>query len=423
MSTYEIRELPAPAGSAALPSVSFLGDPNTGLYSPGADQVAISTNGTGRLTVGTTAVSSTLAVDHPLGAVGTPSITFTGDLNTGFWSPAADTLAASTGGSERLRILSDGKVGLGTSGPQQKLHVLDTSAGATRTPLLIQNRGNAAGTATQIALIATGSDFGDGQFAAIKAYSSQGVGNTSHDLAFLTCTTGGTPTERLYITRTGNVGIGTTTPGYTCEIAGTLGLRMAQPSIILIDTGGGEALVQQGSSALTFHVNQNSGTQGQFIWKSSSSGAERARIDSSGRVLIGTSSATNRGAAKHIVQGDASFGDGLGKVHAIYKETTSLADAATFDVDLVSGTGTCCGFGTVFYVVGTDQQVQTFSFAGRQSGAVVQLQNAIVRNSGVSGVTVTFAAVSSAGKIRITNGSGSTLAQVQVTLFLHSTIS
>jgi len=44
----------------------------------------------------------------PLGAVGTPSFTFTGDANTGMWSPAADTLAWSTAGTERLRVSSSG---------------------------------------------------------------------------------------------------------------------------------------------------------------------------------------------------------------------------------------------------------------------------------------------------------------------------
>jgi hypothetical protein len=37
------------AGSASAPSIYVTGDANTGIYSPGADQVAISTNGTGRL--------------------------------------------------------------------------------------------------------------------------------------------------------------------------------------------------------------------------------------------------------------------------------------------------------------------------------------------------------------------------------------
>jgi hypothetical protein len=40
-----------PLGSATAPALTFTGDPNTGIYSPGAHQVAISTNGTGRLFV------------------------------------------------------------------------------------------------------------------------------------------------------------------------------------------------------------------------------------------------------------------------------------------------------------------------------------------------------------------------------------
>ena len=110
-------------GTATNPSLSFVGDPNTGIYSPGADQLAVATNGTQRLTVDTAATTSTLPVVHPLGVVGTPSITFTGDLNTGFWSPSADALAASTAGSERLRITSAGLVGIGTSAPGSRLTV------------------------------------------------------------------------------------------------------------------------------------------------------------------------------------------------------------------------------------------------------------------------------------------------------------
>jgi hypothetical protein len=39
------------AGTAALPGIAVSGDPNTGIYSPGADQLAISTNGTEKLIV------------------------------------------------------------------------------------------------------------------------------------------------------------------------------------------------------------------------------------------------------------------------------------------------------------------------------------------------------------------------------------
>jgi hypothetical protein len=65
---------------------------------------------------GSQTIATTGVISHALGAVGTPSLTFTGDLNTGFWSPAADTLAASTGGSEGLRITSGGDVNIGTGG-------------------------------------------------------------------------------------------------------------------------------------------------------------------------------------------------------------------------------------------------------------------------------------------------------------------
>ena len=101
------------AGTAALPGIAVSGDLNTGLVSPGADQLAITTGGTSRLAVSTTAVSSTLAVDVPLGAVGTPSITFTGDLNTGIYSPGADQVAISTGGTGRLLVDASGNVGVG----------------------------------------------------------------------------------------------------------------------------------------------------------------------------------------------------------------------------------------------------------------------------------------------------------------------
>lgn len=104
------------AGTAALPGIAVSGDLNTGLVSPGADQLAITTGGTSRLAVSTTAVSSTLAVDVPLGAVGTPSITFTGDLNTGIYSPGADQVAISTGGTERMRIRNNGTILLSTGG-------------------------------------------------------------------------------------------------------------------------------------------------------------------------------------------------------------------------------------------------------------------------------------------------------------------
>jgi len=49
--TFVTTDIKLGLGTAAAPSLTFTGDLNTGIYSPGADQVSIATNGTQRATV------------------------------------------------------------------------------------------------------------------------------------------------------------------------------------------------------------------------------------------------------------------------------------------------------------------------------------------------------------------------------------
>jgi hypothetical protein len=63
------------------------------------------------------------------GTAALPGIAFASDPNTGIYSPGADQLAVATNGTERLRITSAGNVGIGTTSPDAKLEVSGSSAG------------------------------------------------------------------------------------------------------------------------------------------------------------------------------------------------------------------------------------------------------------------------------------------------------
>jgi len=57
------------------------------------------------------------------GSSAAPSITPTGDSNTGIFFPSADTIAFGEGGAEALRIDSSGNVGIGTTNSSSKLNI------------------------------------------------------------------------------------------------------------------------------------------------------------------------------------------------------------------------------------------------------------------------------------------------------------
>jgi len=151
------------AGSAASPSVFISADTNTGIYSPGADQLAISTNGTGRLFVdssgrvgiGTTSPGSynssanALVINTNSGGTGltissletnkasaTTSIFFA-DGTTGDESYRGivryhhndDAMQLWTAGSERLRIDSSGRLLVGTSSAVSPPFISGTQTG------------------------------------------------------------------------------------------------------------------------------------------------------------------------------------------------------------------------------------------------------------------------------------------------------
>jgi len=153
-------------------------------------------------------------ISNGLGSVSEPSYTFAGDLNTGMWSPAADTIAFSEGGTEVMRITSAGNVGIGTNNPASKLDVNGVLTTGNITARGDGSEGgqisfnNAANSAGPLTLDVDAS--GNGRLITTVNNANLSLGQLSGTGGIIQFYTANS--ERMRIDATGNVGIGTSSP-------------------------------------------------------------------------------------------------------------------------------------------------------------------------------------------------------------------
>jgi hypothetical protein len=197
---------------------------------------------------GSQTVATTGIFSHALGSAGAPTITFTGDTNTGIYSPGADTLAFVEGGVEAMRIDSSGNVGIGTTSPstyvqdnglavyrnannsQPNFSVVNASTGGSAASVL-----QVLGGGGSCLITATSSGWGD--FGILKSASTT-IESQTNWLSFgapngFIFGTGATPyVEKMRIDSSGRVGIGTSSPAALLDVNGstyfrtTLGLNI-----------------------------------------------------------------------------------------------------------------------------------------------------------------------------------------------------
>ncbi len=217
----------AGAGSASTPTLAFSGDPNTGFYDSGSnDVIGVSAGGTNIFNLSSSGMVSPVtggaSVTSAAGTAAAPTYSFAGDTGTGWFRPLASTLAASTGGVERIRVDASGNVGIGTTAPGFALTVASTSSG---TEAITANMPSGVG--PQIRLTeqdGTGRTgilyYGSGRAweagAGNAAEATYGVANKYYVVDRTSNLT------RMVIDSSGQMGIGTTTPGAPLDVKGAI---------------------------------------------------------------------------------------------------------------------------------------------------------------------------------------------------------
>ena len=214
-----------------------------------------------------------------LGTAAAPAIAFASDKNTGIYSPGADQVAISTNGTEYMRLDSSGRLGIGTSAPEDVLHLasgnfrLTNGAAFTTANSLIRSISFFAGSANQ--------------FETTRISSFTGAFVNRGEIAFSTGDDSNSCVERVRINYLGNVGIGTTSPSSPLHVysAGNTEILIGGTSTPILNLIGGAAtdpVIGYGVGALRFGTTTGAGAAG-F--------SEKVRIDTSGRLLVGTSTA------------------------------------------------------------------------------------------------------------------------------------
>jgi hypothetical protein len=201
--------------------------------------------------------------------------------------------------TEKMRITGSGNVGIGTNSPSYKLQV--QNAGNLST--LIRNGNAGTGLYSEL-LLETGNTFSNISQAAVRAVSTNG-GNADIALTFGTSTgTGSTATERMRIDAGGNMGIGLVNPGSYGRLVVGDPADTTNNIISMLTRYATVAIVADATTAANgalIDVSWANGGQGPLRF--GFAGTERMRLQSSGNLVIGS---TTVGSNRLGVVGSAS---------------------------------------------------------------------------------------------------------------------
>jgi len=384
-----------PLGSAAAPTLTFTGDTNTGIYSPGADQVAISTNGTGRLFVDASGnvgvgaapvvpldIQQAQATQRLYSTTGTNTshiqfrntggIAYVGlDSSTGGSFGAAYGLSLThtgaypitfvTNGTERMRLDSSGRLGVGTSSPATILDLnkngaVDFTSRATLESsshiVLRNNNATSAivwpGTTTNSHKYILWDHFGGTQAFRVGCVDSSNVKTEVFSVDQQGITVFRRPAgESARIDSSGRLGLGTSSPSYKLDVA-TISYAVNQSGGVRFgssDENSTRILQKVTAGGIPYsEIAANKDGNGWLAFTSGASDTERLRITGSGNVGIGTTSpnaslvvAASGAAGFEVTPGSATASSGTLIEHynrstAAYVQVRTIASVHRFDI-------------------------------------------------------------------------------------------
>lgn len=398
--------------SAVSASVVYDDGTNVGIgtTSPGA-KIAVAASNTAVASRGTAYLYSTNSMAANLGGQLSFGGSYTGTSETVFGSVAGrkengtdsdisgylqfSTTNASLGNVERMRIDSNGNVGIGTSSPGVQLDVAGsiTARSGTVTADLYTNYG------TNLTLNSGGSlpmlfQINASEKMRIDSSGNVLIGRTSSSgLGQLQSTIGAdlaTDSGNVHLARGGgNVAIGTASPisGGLLTVGSGSGSSTA---VQYLNAGsGGSALLSRISGSNTWFMGDTVAALGSgsglinFVYGANpfivyTNSAERMRVDGSGNVLVGTTSAGGKLTAHSTTSFPAIYCQGASD--ARQSVTTQASGTSYFDYFIYNGTnvGSITSTGTITsYNVSSDYRLKNIYGPITNSGAYIDALNPV----------------------------------------------
>jgi hypothetical protein len=273
-------------------------------------------------------LSGTVGLSDVDGSAATPAIRGT-DTNTGIFFPAADTIAFAEGGVEAMRLDASGNMGLGVT----------PSAWAVSAKALQIGGFVALANFTDYLELSSNSVY-DGAYKYLNtgraAASYAQTAGTHRWFSAPSGTAGNTITftQAMTLDASGNLGVGTTSPSYRLDISAA----SSNNAVTAVRAGSGYASVVaiagNGTTPLSSSFDLIQDGTNAYIYQRANApiifgtnNTERARIDSSGNLLVGTTSASiNSGegtkllndSAKRISTVSSLSSNGGGETYVMY---------------------------------------------------------------------------------------------------------